>query len=144
MTGRLHHACNAACVRLRGDSHERQDLLWESRCPSALQGVGMAERMSLEERELIQALMLQGWYRDGREPADSPHRGLWRFRAGHSLEHARRKTVLVRAPDQLTAMRAMLAWLRPEHGAGGAPAAAVEPIVEVEDIPPQPHRSETK
>jgi hypothetical protein len=91
---------------------------------------GMDGRTPAEERELVQALMLLGWYRDGREPPGSPYGGLWRFRAGHSLETPRRPTILARAPDQQSAMRAVLAWLRQNDDTwlGAATGDASQPM----------------
>jgi hypothetical protein len=100
---------------------------------------GIDGRTTPEERELVQALMLQGWYRDGREPPSSPHGGLWRFRACHCLEMPRRPTILARAPDQQNAMRAVLAWLRQDDGHRVVPALPEYQIVgtEAPDTPPQ-------
>jgi hypothetical protein len=82
------------------------------------------ERLSPQDRELVQALMLRGWYRDGQEPPDDTGRSVWRFRSGHSLEDPQRKTILIRARSQRAAMQALLDRLRQENGNGSVPVSS--------------------
>jgi hypothetical protein len=77
----------------------------------------MDEATPPQDRALVQALMLRGWYRDGRADADPDGRVLWRFRSGHNLDDPNRKTVLVRARSQHAAMRALLARLEQAEAA---------------------------
>ena len=71
----------------------------------------MDDSKTSQERELVEALMLRGWYREGRIKVDADGRGLWKFRFGHSLDESDRQTILVRARSQQAAMRALLARL---------------------------------
>ena len=89
--------------------------LFMNRVPRATVASGGAAEMDeptpSRERDLVEALMLRGWYRDGRAGGDAEGRVLWRFRSGHNLDDLGRKVVLVRARSQQAAMRALLARL---------------------------------
>jgi hypothetical protein len=68
----------------------------------------MAHRTSPGDRELVQALMLRGWYRSGYGPADASGLLLWRFRQGHCLDGTPGEVHAVRARTEREAMQAML------------------------------------
>lgn len=72
----------------------------------------MAERSQSQDRELVQALMLQGWYRDGHGRTDAVGKRPWRFRSGHCLEDSQRQTIIMRARSERGAMRGLLEHLR--------------------------------
>jgi hypothetical protein len=71
----------------------------------------MDDQTTTENRKLVEALMLRGWYREGQVKVDVDGREVWRFRSGHNLEDPLRKTVLVRARSEQAAMQALLARL---------------------------------
>jgi hypothetical protein len=75
----------------------------------------MDGRTPAEERELVQALMRRGWYRDGRDDPDDRGKCVWRFRSGHSIEALQRLAIGVRARSQRTAMRELLKHLDRER-----------------------------
>ena len=66
----------------------------------------------LDERgywDLVEQLMHLGWYRVGPGQDDELGRKTWGFREGHLLDHPRQSPVWIPAPDELAAMRIMLA-----------------------------------
>jgi hypothetical protein len=72
----------------------------------------MAECSAPEDRQLIEALMLQGWYRDGQDLPDDAGKSVWRVRSGHCLEALQRTAIGVRARSQHAAMQELLRYLR--------------------------------
>jgi hypothetical protein len=72
----------------------------------------MSERTLPQDRMLIQALMLCGWYRVGHGAADASGRCLWRFRSGHCTDGPPGEVLTVRARTERGAMRALLEHLQ--------------------------------
>jgi hypothetical protein len=62
-------------------------------------------------RQLIQQLMLHGWYRLGQGPPNDQGRKTWGFREGHLLDTSGENTCWIAAPDELSAMRTLMATL---------------------------------
>jgi hypothetical protein len=106
------HAGNAAIVR--GVS-----LPWmrDPCSPTRLEGeTRMDEPLTPEDRNLVHALMLRGWSRDGHEAPDDAGPSVWQFRAGHTLDNPERQAIKVRAPSQRAAMRTLLQHLHKAKG----------------------------
>jgi hypothetical protein len=72
----------------------------------------MVEQMLTEYQELVNALMLLGWYRVGAGPHDEAGRTQWGFRQGHCTDSSPGETHWVPARNELGAMRAFLTTLR--------------------------------
>jgi hypothetical protein len=72
----------------------------------------MKQRSSLEYRQLVQDMMLCGWYRDGAEPGTEGRPPLWHFRHGHCTDGQLRPVLSMRAPSEMEAMQAVLRHLR--------------------------------
>jgi hypothetical protein len=80
------------------------------------------ERETLSEyQELVNALMLLGWYRTGEGPPDSVGQPLWGFRHGHRTDVEPEKTLWVPGACELEAMRALLNHLRQAEADLAAP-----------------------
>jgi hypothetical protein len=75
--------------------------------------------MPAQDCELKAMVRARGWHPDGREVADLPLRGLWRFRYRSPETQREGAVLLIRAPTQRAAMRLLLdrlAWH--QHAAG--------------------------
>jgi hypothetical protein len=83
-------------------------------------GGSMEERTPTADRDLIQALMERGWYRDGQDGPDDAGKSVWRFRSGHSTEDPG-QTIRIRSRSQRAAMRALLEQLMQRDADTGDP-----------------------
>ena len=72
----------------------------------------MKQGFSPEYRQLVQDLMLFGWYRAGAEPVTEGNPPLWHFRHGHCIDGQPRPVLSMQAPSELEAMQTVRTHLR--------------------------------
>jgi hypothetical protein len=83
--------------------------------------------------------MLHGWYRLGQGPRNDQGRKTWGFREGHLLNSSRVNTRWIVAPDELSAMRMLMATLDNDVG-----SRAKHRVTVPRDTPPDDNQPEQR
>jgi hypothetical protein len=92
-------------------------------------------------RQLVQQLMLHGWYRLGQGPRNDYGRKTWGFREGHLLDSTQENTCWIAAPDELSAMRTLMATLDHDVASRAKRRVTVPRDTPPDDHQPDRHRS---
>jgi hypothetical protein len=92
-------------------------------------------------RQLVQQLMLHGWYRLGQGPRNDQGRKTWGFCEGHLLDTSREHTCWVVAQDELSAMQTLLEMLDDVMGVRSKRRVTVHGDTVADDHQPDRHHA---